>query len=191
MREWSEWSNLPVQNNLSPLANTPNIMGTLRSAECPRNIERITSSKTFSLGMVYSKPLGGKSRIVKLVREMKKKIGSFTWAVLYIYRENKPCPLAAMNFWQIQTAWTILVEDHQKNISAKFYGNRSSGLGQDDFYIFLYIGKISPAPWRPCFLTNPNDSNNLGRGSLKEHFFKIIWKSVQWFLTGRFLKFSI
>ena len=34
--------------------------------------------------MVYSKPLGGKSRIVKLVREMKKKIGSFTWAVLYI-----------------------------------------------------------------------------------------------------------
>ena len=35
--------------------------------------------------MVYSKPLGGKSRIVKLVREMKKKIGSFTWAVLYMY----------------------------------------------------------------------------------------------------------
>ena len=34
--------------------------------------------------MVYSKPLGGKSRIVKLVREMKKKNGSFTWAVLYI-----------------------------------------------------------------------------------------------------------
>ena len=65
------------------LANTPNIMGTLRSAECPRNIERISSSKFFSLGMVYSKPLGGKSRIVKLVREMKKKIGSFTWAVLY------------------------------------------------------------------------------------------------------------
>ena len=33
--------------------------------------------------MVYSKPLGGKLRIVKLVRKMKKKIGSFTWAVLY------------------------------------------------------------------------------------------------------------
>ena len=65
------------------LASTPNIMGTLRSAEGPRNIERITSSKTFLLGMVYSKPLGGKSRIVKLVREMKNKIGSFTWAVLY------------------------------------------------------------------------------------------------------------
>ena len=75
----------------------------------------------------------------------------------------------------------ILVEDHQKNISAKLYGNRSSGLGQDDFYIFLYIGKISPAPWRPCFLTNPNGSNNLGRGSLKEHFKNIIWRSVKWF----------
>ena len=70
----------------------------------------------------------------------------------------------------------------QKNISAKLYGNRSSGLGQDDFYIFLYIGKISPAPpGGHVFLTTPNDSNNLGRGSLKEHFYKIIWKLVQWF----------
>ena len=60
------------------LANTLNIMGTLRSAECPQNIERITSSKIFSLRVVYSKLLGGKSRIVKLVCEMKKKIGSFT-----------------------------------------------------------------------------------------------------------------
>ena len=58
------------------------------------------------------------------------------------------------------------------------------------FYID-YIGKISPAPWRPCFLTNPNVLNNLGRGSPKEHFCKIIWKSVQWFWTRRFLKFSI
>ena len=73
------------------LASTPNIMGTVRSAECPRNIERITSSKTFSLGMVYSKPLGGKSRIVKLVREMKKKIGSFTWAVLYFIDMKEVC----------------------------------------------------------------------------------------------------
>ena len=58
------------------------------------------------------------------------------------------------------------------------------------FYID-YIGKISPAPWRPCFLTNPNVLNNLGRGSPKEHFCKIILKSVQWFRTRRFLKFSI
>ena len=51
-----------------------------------------------------------------------------------------------------------------------------------------YIGKISPAPWWPCFLTNPNGLNNLGRGSPKEHFCKIILKSVQWFRTRRFLK---
>ena len=44
--------------------------------------------------MVYSKPLGGKSRIVKLVREMKKKIGSFTWAVLYITFDRKDASLA-------------------------------------------------------------------------------------------------
>ena len=55
------------------LANTPNIMGTLRSAECPRNIERITSSKTFLFRVVYFKPLGEKSRIVKLVPGLKKK----------------------------------------------------------------------------------------------------------------------
>ena len=54
-----------------------------------------------------------------------------------------------------------------------------------------YTVKISPAPWRPCFLTNPNGLNNHGRGSPKEHFCKIIWKSVQWFRTRRFLKFSI
>ena len=51
------------------------------------------------------------------------------------------------------------------------------------FYIDTYIGKISPAPWQPYFLTNLNVLNNLGRGSLKEHFCKIIWKSVQWFGT--------
>ena len=143
-------------------------------------------------------------------------------------------------------AWTILVEDHQRNVFAKLYWNRSSGFGQEDFKSFLYklyrenkpcplaamfltnpnvlnnlgrgspkehfckiilklvqwfrtrrffksflyryIGKISPAPWWPCFLTNPNGLNNLGRGSPKEHFCKIILKSVQWFRTRRFLK---
>ena len=87
-------------------------------------------------------------------------------------------------------AWTTLVEDHQRNISAKVYGNRSSGFWQEDNLSFLYryIGKISPAPWRPCFLTNPNGLNNLGRGSPKKTFCKIILKSVQWFLTRRFFK---
>ena len=58
-------------------------------------------------------------------------------------------------------------------------------------FLYRYIGKISPAPWRPCFLTNPNGLNNLGRGSPKEYFCKIILKSVQWFLTRRFLKLTI
>ena len=34
-------------------------------------------------------------------------------------------------------AWTILVEDHQRNISAKLYWNRSSGFWQEDFFKFL------------------------------------------------------
>ena len=28
----------------------------------------------------------------------------------------------------------------------------------------LKVNKINPAPWQPCFLTNP-DLNNIGRGS--------------------------
>ena len=59
--------------HLKILTNTLNIMGILRSPECPRNMERIASSKTFSVGVVYSKPLDSKSWIVKLVRELKKK----------------------------------------------------------------------------------------------------------------------
>ena len=104
-------------------------------------------------------------------------------------------------------AWTIFVEDHQRNISAKLYGNRSSGFGQEDFYIYLYryIGKISPPPPTPPPPPPPPThthtgghvfwriqmANNLGRGSPKEHFCQVILKSVQWFLTRRFLKFSI
>ena len=57
--------------------------------------------------------------------------------------------------------------------------------------LYRYIGKIGPALWRQFFLTNPNSLNNLGRGSPMEHFRKIIWKSVQCFLTRRFIKFSI
>ena len=34
-------------------------------------------------------------------------------------------------------AWTILVEGHQRNISAKLYGNWSSGFWQEDFFKFL------------------------------------------------------
>ena len=32
-------------------------------------------------------------------------------------------------------AWMILVEDHQRNIFAELYWNRSSGFGQEEFLI--------------------------------------------------------
>ena len=63
-------------------------------------------------------------------------------------------------------------------------------------FLYRYIGKISPdcphSPlhclvW-PCFLMNNEGLNNLGRESTKEHFCHIILKSVQWFLTRKFLK---
>ena len=41
------------------------------------------------------------------------------------------------------------------------------------------------------FLMNRDGLNNLGRGLQKEHSCHVILKSVQWFLTRRFLKFSI
>ena len=53
-------------------------------------------------------------------------------------------------------------------------------------FLYRYIRKISPTPWRPRVFTNPNGLYNLGRGSSKEHFYKIIWKAAQWFLTRRF-----
>ena len=110
---------------------------------------------------------------------------------LYSYiGKIRPTPWRPLIFiWRIQMAWIILVEDHQRNISAKLYWNRSSGFWQEDsFSIYIYIiEKISPAPWRPCFLTNQNCLHNLGRRSPKEHFCKFLLKSVQWFLTRRFL----
>ena len=54
-----------------------------------------------------------------------------------------------------------------------------------------YKGKISPATWRPCFSMNHDGLNNLSIGSQKEHFCEVILKSVRWFLTRRFLEFSI
>ena len=50
-----------------------------------------------------------------------------------MYRENKPHILAAMFFWRIMIAWTILVEGHQNNIPAKQYYNQSGGIWQEEF----------------------------------------------------------
>ena len=104
-----------------------------------------------------------------------------------IYRENKPRPLTAMFFdkskWLEQSWYRITKGTFLQN----YIAIRSAVSDKKIFLSFLYryIGKISPAPWLPCFFTNPNGLNNLGKGSPKEHFCKIIWKSVQWFLTRR------
>ena len=58
-------------------------------------------------------------------------------------------------------------------------------------FLYRYLGKLSPAPWRPPFLMNHDDLNNLGRGLQKKHSCNVILKSVQWFLIRTSLKFSI
>ena len=75
----------------------------------------------------------------------------------------------------------------------KLFSNRASGFWQEDFWSLLYshIGKMSPAPWQPCFVTDQNYLKEFGRGSPKEHLCQIISKSGQWFLTRRFLKFAL
>ena len=57
-------------------------------------------------------------------------------------------------------------------------------------FLYRYIGKISPTPWGPCFLTNHDSLNNLDRGLHKKHSCNVIFKSVQWFLTRRSLNFQ-
>ena len=76
---------------------------------------------------------------------------------------NKLLSVAAMFFWQINTAWTILVrEGYQETISAKLYWNESSDFWQEEFWSFLYIYiythiqiyiyvKISPDPFATMF----------------------------------------
>ena len=51
--------------------------------------------------------------------------------------------------------------------------------------------KKVPPPWRPWFLTYHDGLNNLGRKLQKKHSCRVILKSVQWFLTRRFLNFSV
>ena len=65
--------------------------------------------------------------------------------------------------------------------------------GHDDFLSFHYshIMQNSPAHWRPCFLTNQHGLKESESGSLKEHFYKIIWKSACLFRRRRFFKFSL
>ena len=64
----------------------------------------------------------------------------------------KPRPPGSLVFWQIQMAWTILQQDHQRNISAKSYGNRSSGFWRRflKFSIQIY-SENKPCPLAAMF----------------------------------------
>ena len=86
-------------------------------------------------------------------------------------------------FWDIKILWTTLVEVHPRIISVKLFWNWTSSFGEEDFQSFLYIAYKEnwPRPWRPCFLRYQNSLNNFGRGSPKDHSYKIYLKLDQWF----------
>ena len=90
--------------------------------------------------------------------------------------------------WRIIIIWTTLVEVHPWNICAKLFKNQTSDFWQEDIWSLLYnhIGKMGPAPWQPCFLTDQNNFNNHSIRSPKEHLCQIIFKSAQWFPRRRF-----
>ena len=85
------------------------------------------------------------------------------------------------------------IEGHPRNISPKLFENRPNTFGEEDFFSFHHIlaiyGKIAPPPWQLCFSTNQHGFNESDRGSPKEHFYKIIWKSVNEFVRRWIVKF--
>ena len=65
-------------------------------------------------------------------------------------------------------AWTILVEDHQRNISAKLYWNRSSGFWRTDGWTDgrqrrRTVSDHNTSPWA------------FGSGELKNHVWSLYW----------------
>ena len=82
-----------------------------------------------------------------------------------------------------------LIEGQPRNISTKSFENRPNTFGGEDFLSFHYshIRQNSPAPWRPCFWTNQLGLKESDRGSLKEHFYKIIWNRPDTFGGEDFL----
>ena len=73
----------------------------------------------------------------------------------------------------------ILVEDHKGIFLPNYIAIGPVVSDKKIFFLYRYIGKISPSPGGHVFLINPNDSNNLGRGLQKEHFCQIILQLVQ------------
>ena len=90
-----------------------------------------------------------------------------------MYRENKPHILAAMFFL---TSHDGLNSPTKETFLPNYTEIGPVVADKKILKTFLkrYTGKISPAPWPPCFLTNHDGLNNLGRESSKEHFCQII-----------------
>ena len=89
--------------------------------------------------------------------------------------------LASMFFQPIWIIWTKLEEGHQRNMWASI-------LDKKTFKCSLFIDIYKET--RPCFSTDQNNWNNLGRWSLKEHLCQISFKSGQHFWTRRYTHIS-
>ena len=95
---------------------------------------------------------------------------------LYPYKEKQPNPLGAMFF--DQSSWT-------KGITQGIFLQRFLQIGQYfrsriflSFH-FSYIRRNSLAPRWLCCTTNQHGLKEPDRGSHKEDFFKLIWKSAK------------
>lgn len=88
------------------------------------------------------------------------------------------CAMAAMFYLTDLIFLATLVEGHPRDISVKLFGNLVNSLWQDDFLCVLYIGKPSHGPCLPVMIFDESDIfSDFGKGSCKEHFCEIIWKS--------------
>ena len=91
-------------------------------------------------------------------------------------QEGQYCSTAIRQKLNLQTAPPP--DGHPRNISTKLFENQPDTFGGEDSLSFHYshIRQNSPTLWRPCFSTNQHGLKESDRGSLKEHFYKIIWK---------------
>jgi hypothetical protein len=46
--------------------------------------------------------------------------------------------------------------------------------------------RIHYGPWQPCWISDQCQKHKSGRGPSNEHFWKVLFKSVQWFQRRRF-----
>ena len=98
----------------------------------------------------------------------------------YSHMRHKSLPPGVHVFLPINLAWRNLIEGLSRNISTKHFENWPNTFVGEDYLSFHYshIRQNSPAPWWPCFSTNQLGLKECDRGSPKQHFYKIIWKSA-------------